>query len=88
MSFLCLAVRTIKVTSQQMEQKIRLPFDRRSGGDRRKSYRLGYFMDGGAERRSSSERRSGIERRADWIRVSEWSSVYAEFVDLGDLPED
>ena len=65
-----------------MEQKIRLPFDRRSGEDRRMICRLEYFMEGGIERRSGKERRSGIERRADWVSVSEWSSAYAQFADL------
>jgi hypothetical protein len=71
-----------------MEQKIRLPFDRRSGEDRRKTYRLGYFVEGGVERRSGKERRSGAERRADWVRVSEWSGAYAPFADLRGLSED
>jgi len=36
---------------------------RRSGEDRRKSYRLGFFLRGGVERRSGAERRSAPERR-------------------------
>ena len=68
-----------------MEFKIRLPFDRRCCEDRRKAYRLGYFMEGGAERRSGNERRSGMDRRADRIRVSEWSGIDPEFVDIKDF---
>jgi hypothetical protein len=46
-----------------------LPFDRCSAEDRRKTYRLGYFMEGGVERRSGIDRRSmdqgkSIDRRA------------------------
>jgi len=41
----------------------RLTMDRRSGDDRRRSYRLGYFINGGVERRSGNERRVSGERR-------------------------
>jgi len=44
--------------------KIRASIDRREGSDRRKSYKLGYFLAGGLERRSGKDRRSGQERRA------------------------
>ncbi len=53
----------------------RIAMDRRSGDDRRKSYRLGYFINGGVERRSGNERRLLGERRVDWVRATEWSSV-------------
>ena len=49
--------------------------DRRSGEDRRQSYSLDYFENGGAERRKGGERRRKGERRTGCIRVSEWSSV-------------
>jgi hypothetical protein len=49
--------------------------DRRSGDDRRKSYRLGYFLNGVVERRSGNERRLLGERRIGWVRATEWSSV-------------
>lgn len=52
--------------------------DRRSGEDRRQSYSLDYFENGGVERRISGERRQKGERRAGCIRVSEWSSVCVE----------
>jgi hypothetical protein len=44
--------------------KIRASIDRREGSDRRKSYKLGYFLAGGLERRSGKDRRSGQDRRA------------------------
>jgi hypothetical protein len=53
----------------------RFAIDRRSGDDRRKSYRLGYFINGGIERRSGKERRFSGERRVGWVRATEWSSV-------------
>jgi hypothetical protein len=49
--------------------------DRRSGDDRRKIYHLGYFINGGVERRSGKERRVSGERRIGWVRATEWSSV-------------
>jgi hypothetical protein len=68
-----------------MDQRIRLPFDRRCVEERRKTYTLRYFLEGGAERRSGSERRSGIDRRADWVSVSEWSSINPRFIDIRDF---
>ena len=53
----------------------RFAMDRRCGDDRRKSYRLGYFINGGVERRSGKERRLLGERRIGWVRATEWSSV-------------
>jgi len=58
-----------------MSNLSRLAMDRRSGDDRRKSYRLGYFVNGGIERRSGEERRLQGERRVGWVRATEWSSV-------------
>ena len=59
-----------------MEEKLRLPSDRRSGKDRRIFYSWEYSRSEGNEKRSGKERRSGIERRRDWTRVSgEWASV-------------
>lgn len=68
-----------------MDQRIRLPFDRRSGEDRRKAYKLGYFLEGGAERRRGDERRSGMDRRAGWVSVSEWSGIDPQFIDVKDF---
>jgi hypothetical protein len=61
-----------------MRTSLRLPFDRRSGGDRRVEYDPDYFSRGGTERRSYEDRRTRDERRGDWMRVSEWSSVWRE----------
>jgi len=58
-----------------MEEKFRLAFDRRFGGDRRKMYSMEYALLEGNEKRSNKERRSGIERRKDWVKGPNWSSV-------------
>lgn len=67
----------------------RLAMDRRSGDDRRKSYRLGYFINGGVERRSGNERRLSGERRTGWVRATEWSSAPGRMTDTnrGDIIE-
>lgn len=64
-----------------MYHRMHLSFDRRSGLDRREAYTLGYFLEGGIERRSAKERRSIEERRTDWVRVSQWSSVCVKVID-------
>lgn len=46
------------------EERRNSPIDRRSGKDRRKAYKLGYFKDGGVERRSGKEQRSEEDRRS------------------------
>jgi len=58
-----------------MSHIIRSSFDRRSGVDRREVYTVGYFLEGGMERRSGKERRWMEERRKGWVRASLWSSV-------------
>ena len=58
---------------------MRMPFDRRSGKERRQIYNRGYFRYGGDERRSGKERRCGTERRKDWVKTSKWSSAWQEF---------
>ena len=75
-----------------MPNRIRSPFDRRSGVDRRKAYTVGYFLEGGIERRSGMERRCMEERRKDWMGVSQGSSVWIKHfdpkhrsVELGDI---
>ena len=60
----------------QKQQQNRTPIDRRSDRDRRQSYSLDYFLNGGKERRTYGERRVSQERRSGWVRVSKWSSVY------------
>jgi hypothetical protein len=64
-----------------MTNRMRSSFDRRSGVDRREVYTLGYFLEGGIERRSGKERRRMKERRKDWVRVSQWSSVCVNLFD-------
>ena len=76
-----------QLTVIEMTEKLHLPFDRLSGEDRRKVYGLGYFSEGGVERRSGRERRSGNERRKGWVMVSEWSSVWPEFVSVKEFLE-
>jgi hypothetical protein len=55
--------------------RVRLPFDRRSGADRRKTHRLRFLSKGGVERWTGKERRAKKERRQGWVRVGKWSSV-------------
>jgi hypothetical protein len=50
--------------------------DRRSGEDRRKTYSLDYFVNGGKERRQAEERRHKGERRKEWLRIDKWYSVF------------
>jgi hypothetical protein len=58
-----------------MTEGIRSAIDRRSGTDRRKAYRLGFFLKAGVEKRSGKERRSNDERRKGWVRVGKWGSA-------------
>lgn len=55
--------------------------DRRSGNDRRRSYSLDYFDQGGWERRRGPDRRKriGHERRARWSRIDGSVSVYCDW---------
>ncbi len=53
--------------------------DRRSGEERRRTYDLNYFLNGGLERRDpdGGDRRFRLDERRDgWVRISQWSSVY------------
>ena len=52
--------------------------DRRSGKDRRQSYDLNYFLQGGVERRKrvDDRRTPFLERRKGWVRINPWRSVY------------
>jgi hypothetical protein len=45
--------------------------DRRSGDDRREAYELGFFAQGGIERRNGVERRQTSERRAQYVNVTQ-----------------
>ena len=58
-----------------MPEKRNSAFDGRSGSDRRRAYRLGFFAKGAVERRSGQERRTEGERRQGWVRVGKWCSV-------------
>jgi len=40
-------------------------------------YELGYFAQGGIERRKGMERRQKDERRGQYVQISRWSSVCA-----------
>ena len=50
-------------------------FDRRLGDDRREGYELGYFAQGGMQRRKVLERRQKYERRDKCVRTNKWSSI-------------
>jgi hypothetical protein len=49
--------------------------ERRSGFDRRKTYRLGFFTKSRKKGRKVKEQRVSRERRHGWVRVGKWSSV-------------
>jgi hypothetical protein len=58
-----------------MTERMRSSLDRRSGTDRRKAYRLGFFVKGRIEKRGGVERRAKDERRKGWVRVGKWRGV-------------
>ena len=63
-------------SSENSHLRVRDPYlDRRGGEDRRQTYSLYYFNEGGPERRTSKERRLNFERRKGYARVSTWASV-------------
>jgi hypothetical protein len=55
--------------------------DRRSCEDRRETYDIDYFAEGGPERRQGIDRRKNKERRAGCVQVSRWSSVCVDEVE-------
>lgn len=62
-------------------EKKRNFFDRRSGQDRRDSYNIDYFLEGGTERRNGladGRRAKKKDRRKDWIKISSWSSLHID----------
>jgi hypothetical protein len=65
-----------------MAEKVRFPFDRRTGEDRRKKTDRAYFRSGGIDMRSGKDRRAEKERRKDWTRVTKWSSTLSEFLGI------
>jgi hypothetical protein len=58
---------------RRIEDPIR---DRRSGNDRRHGLDLGYFTQGGIEKRSGEECRQKKERRDQYFRIDKWSSIW------------
>jgi hypothetical protein len=62
-------------------KKKRSFFDRRSGEDRRSTYNIDYFVEGGVERRAGTaggRRNKENDRRKNWIKISPWSSLNIE----------
>ena len=58
------------------DRRVEDPFrDRRFGNDRRRGFDLGYFAQGGIERRKGMERRQKHERRDQYVRIDKWSSI-------------
>jgi hypothetical protein len=66
---------SIKRRGNTMTEETRAFLDRRSGMDRRKAYRLGFFSKSGTQKGKAKERRSRDERREGWVKVDKWSSV-------------
>ena len=60
------------------KRKIDPYLDRRNVDDRRQTYDLDYFIEGGRERRNANERRTPEERRENCVRVSKWTSVCSD----------
>lgn len=52
--------------------------DRRSGFDRRRTYNLAYFANGGMERRCGKDRRQNPERRQLWEMRGTPCSIFSE----------
>jgi len=58
------------------DRRIEDPFrDRRSGNDRRRGFDIGYFAQGGIEKRKAGECRQKRERRDQYVRIDKWSSI-------------
>jgi hypothetical protein len=58
------------------DRRIEDPFrDRRSGNDRRRGFDIGYFAQGGIEKRKGGECRQKRERRDQYVRIDKWSSI-------------
>ena len=67
-----------------MTENLRLPYDRRSGIDRRYTFYNHHIP----ERRGGAERRVSGERRADWVKVSKWSSAWRDLCGINSDPID
>jgi len=61
-----------------VKEKLRYPYDRRSGTDRRKKKRAEQGADTGSDRRSGREQRLWSEMRKGWSKAEDWSSVWSE----------
>jgi hypothetical protein len=68
---------SVKTESQPLkDRRIEDPFrDRRSGDDRRRGFDMGYFAQGGIEKRKGGECRQKSERRDQYVRIDKWSSI-------------
>ncbi len=53
----------------------RCGYDRRCDNDRRQTYDVNYFENGGCERRKRQDRRMTGETRDGWQRINEFSSI-------------
>lgn len=49
--------------------------DRRLDEDRRESYIMDYFLNGGSERRDFKERRTPGDRRKGYVPITKWTSI-------------
>ena len=64
-----------------MKPNHRSHLDRRSGEDRRQTYSIDYFLEGGEERRDAGgrdRRNKEPERRSAWVKITRWSSVFID----------
>jgi len=64
--------RRIELKDRRIEDPFR---DRRSGNDRRRGFDIGYFAQGGIEKRKGGECRQKRERRDQYVRIDKWSSI-------------
>ncbi len=79
--FQLLEPRTLEVEGSRernVKVKLRYPYDRRSGTDRRKKKRSEEMPETGVDRRSGRENRLWSERRKGWGKAEDWSSVWTE----------
>jgi hypothetical protein len=78
----------------RVKEKLRYPYDRRSGidrrsgTDRRKKKRDEEGPHTGVDRRSGREQRLWSERRKEWAKKEDWSSVWSELNEAKEEPEE
>lgn len=81
-------------TVSLVKEKLRYPYDRRSGRDRRsgtdrrRKTRTEEGAATGVDRRSGREQRLWSERRKGWGKAEDWSSVWTELHEDKDEPTD